>query len=449
MIAHVGSVLRRLRRSERGAVTIFAAVGAIAFVGCAAITVDVAYVFHAKRVLQASADAAALAGAMDLYNNGASSAVSTASDYSGASGKKNADAFLSVTATPQSIKCTGYTGGTCTADSSSAANGIAVTETTNVPLYFARIFGANSLPISATSYALSTGGRNRDIDVAVILDTTYSMNTTDSSCSIAFATREDCALAGLRALLQGFSPPDQQVALFTFPGLNSTTDAAAEYDCSSATPSSIAQYNASANPPTTTPPVYLVVGFSTDYKNGNSLNSSSTLVKAARGGGSGCTAGMSAIGGAGTFYADAVTAASNYLTANGRTGVDKMIIVLSDGDANSPSAPHNNNECQQAVSAAQNAQTNHATVVTIAYGSPTSSPPGSCSTDSSNLSACQTLLKMATKGNGSNAAPQWFYSDTTGGSSSCTSGAHSITDLSAIFQDIGSSFTNARLIPSS
>jgi Flp pilus assembly protein TadG len=444
MISHVGSLLRllrRLRRSNRGTVTIFTAVGAIAFVGFAAITVDVAYVFHDKRVLQASADAAALAGAMDLYNNGANSAVTTASTYSGASGKKNANPYLSVTAAAHTINCTGYTGATCTVTTTNP-NGIVVTETANAPLYFARIFGASTLALSVTSYALSTGGKNQNLDVAVIIDSTASMNTSDSSCSIPSASRLDCAVAGLQTLLRGFTPPDQQVALFTFPGLPSTTAAAQEYDCSSTTPSSIAQYNAS--------PVYMITGLSTDFKSGSSLNTSSNLVKAARAGAAGCTAGMSAIGGAGTFYADAVTTASNYLTASGRSGVNKMVILLSDGDANSSSAPSTNNECQQGVSASGSAQSaGKLTVVTIAYGASTSAPPGSCSTDSSNLSACSALLKMASKGNGTVANPQWFYSDTTGGSSSCTSSAHSITDLNAIFQDIGSSFTNARLIPSS
>jgi Flp pilus assembly protein TadG len=437
MKGRVGSFLRRLRGSERGAVTVFAAIGSIAFIGFGAITVDVAYVFHAKRVLQASSDAAALAGAMQISCCGATSAVDTANTYSGAAGKKNANPNLTVTANPQTMNCTGTTGATCTPDVSSP-NGIQVTQSTDAPLYFARIFRATTLPISTTAYALAAGGKTQQVDVVVIVDTTGSMNTADTSCSIVGATRVDCALAGLRALLQGFTPPQQQVALMLFPGLNSSAEAAQEYDCSSTTPSSIAQYNAS--------PVYLAVPFSTDFNTSGTLDTNSNLVKAARGGAAGCTAGVSAIGGAGTFYADVVTAAQNYLVSSGRSGVQKMIIVLSDGDANSPSAPTNTNECQQAITAAQNAQAAKTTVVTIAYGAPTA---GSCSTDTVSISACETLLKMASTGSGSSAAPQWFYSDTTGGTSTCTSGAHSITDLSAIFQDIGSSLTGARLIPSS
>jgi Flp pilus assembly protein TadG len=435
------AIVPRLCSARRGSVTIFAAIGAFAFIGFAAITVDVAYVFHAKRVLQASADAAALAGAISLSSGTPSGAVTAAQTYSGGSGGKNANQYLSVTANEQTVNCSGYTGATCIADGSTP-NGIEVTETTNAPLYFARIFGANSLAISTTAYALASGGKTQDLDVAVVLDTTASMNTLDSSCSIAGATRLDCALAGFRTLLQGFSPPDQEVALFVFPGLTSASSAAAEYDCSSTTPTSVAQYDTS--------PVYQLVPLSSDFASSGTLNTNSDLVKAARGGAAGCTAGVSAIGGAGTFYADAVTAAQGYLAASGRSGVSKMIILLSDGDANSSSAPKAKNECQQAITASNKVQAAKTTMVTIAYGASTANPPSSCSTDTAaKRSACSTLLKMASKGSGSTAAPEWFYSDTVGGSSSCTSGAHSISDLSAIFRDIGSSVTGARLIPSS
>jgi Flp pilus assembly protein TadG len=432
------SFLRRLHRGERGTVTIFAAVGAIAFIGFGAITVDVGFAFHAKRVLQASADAASLAGAMQLSSGTPSQAVTAANTYSGGSGDRNANAYLTVTATPQTVKCTGTTGATCTADATSP-NGIKVTETTTVPLYFARIFGASSIPMSVTSYALAATGKAQPVDAMVIVDTTASMNTTDGLCW-AGASRLDCGLAGFRALLNGFTPPDQQVGLMLFPGLTSAANAALEYDCSATTPSSTAHYNASPAP------VYLVVPLSSDYSTSGTLNTSSNLVKAARGGAAGCTAGVSAIGGSGTFYADVVTKAQSYLVANGRSGVNKMIILLSDGDANSSYAPTPTNECHQAITAASTAQTANTTVVTIAYGSPTAATPGSCSTDTTSISACDTLTKMATIGSGSAAAPQWFYSDATGG---CVSGANSVTNLSAIFGHIAGAVTGSRLIPSS
>ena len=44
--------------------------------------------------------------------------------------------------------------------------------------------------------------------------------------------------------------------------------------------------------------------------------------------------GVQATGGFGTFYADAITAAQTTLNWSGRAGVQKVIIFLSDGDAN-------------------------------------------------------------------------------------------------------------------
>jgi hypothetical protein len=136
--------------------------------------------------------------------------------------------------------------------------------------------------------------------------------------------------------------------------------------------SAIAKYNASGSARVTTPPNYLVVPLSSDYKSGSSLNTSSNLVRAARAGGSGCTAGITAYGGVGTFYADAVLAAQNYLAANGRAGANKMIILLSDGDATAStpniSSAKATNECHQAMTASTNAQGAGMTVVTIAYG---------------------------------------------------------------------------------
>lgn len=232
-------------------------------------------------------------------------------------------------------------------------------------------------------------------------------------------------------------------------------------------PQPIAAYNASSNPPTTTPPIYLIVPLETTYQTGSgALNSGDPLVSAAYYP-SGCS-GVSVIGGVGTYYADAVTAAENYLAANGRPGVPKYIILLSDGDANAVtpniSAAKSTNECHAAITAATNAQTAGlsasppftTTVITIAYGAPTTSGAGGgCDTDlgSNAITPCQTLLKMASVGDGTSAAaPQWFYSDVNGGTSNgtsntCTSPAqNTTTNLTAIFNDIGARLTGARLM---
>jgi hypothetical protein len=191
--------------------------------------------------------------------------------------------------------------------------------------------------------------------------------------------------------------------------------------------------------------VYQLIALSSDYKTSDTtttLSTSSNLVKAARGGASGCQQGLSAIGGVQTFYADAITAAQSALVNNGRSGVQKVIILLSDGDANSqsgnmPSGEYNN-QCKEGVTAASAATTAGTWVYSIAYGADTSSS-GSCSTDSPHTSACATMTSIASDSSK-------FYSDNSGGSGGCTS-TNSASELVDIFNHVGSSVTMPRLLP--
>ena len=79
---------RRLLRNKSGAVAIIAAVAIPAFVGLAALGVDAGYLYHAQRTLEASAAAAALAGAEQIGNaNG--TPIATATSYSSVSGDQS------------------------------------------------------------------------------------------------------------------------------------------------------------------------------------------------------------------------------------------------------------------------------------------------------------------------------------------------------------------------
>jgi len=366
-----------------------------------------------------------------------------------ASGNTNASANQTVTMVSgyPALRCFTSTGVSCGgASSPDNANAIVVKQQATVPLFFAPILGMSTTTISASATAGRAGGSAKPADVVLILDTTASMNTSDSACSVSSATRLTCAVSGLQTLLKGFLPSQDQVALMVFPGLTSSTQPSNEYDCSSSTPSSSAIAKYSQTSPT---PVYLIVPFSTDYQSSAGvLNTSSNLVKAARAGASGCTQGLSAIGGVGTYYADAVTAAQSYLTSSGRSGVAKVLVLLSDGDASASSsnisAAKLNNQCAQAVTAAAAAKTAGTSVYTIAYGASTttSGSAASCSTDSPAISACQTLKNMASSSDN-------FYSDTSGtstGGGTCSS-TNSLNDLIEIFNDIGVSLSGARLLP--
>jgi hypothetical protein len=331
------------------------------------------------------------------------------------------------------LKCLKNTGVPCAGPDS--ANAIVVSQQVNMPLVFGHLFGVSTTTITATATAGMKGGSGKALDVMLILDTTASMNNSDSNCSVSKATRVMCATAGARALLQGFEPSQVQVGLMLFPGVTNSSQVPYEYDCATSPAPTIAAYNAS--------PVYQVIGLSADYKASDtaaSLNTSSNLVRALQGGASGCQQGIAAIGGEGTYYADVITAAQTALATNGRTGVQKVIIFLSDGDASASSSKvptgKATNQCHQGITAAQAATSAGTWVYTAAYGAATSAT-GSCSTDSPRIDACSTLQQMAS-------TPAMFFSD---GATACTSTVNQSAELVALFTNIGTSLTPARLLP--
>jgi Flp pilus assembly protein TadG len=446
-----------VRGDRNGAVAVLVGVLIFALCGFSAIVVDLGYLFYAQRSLQASADAAALAGAQNINLGSGGTAISTAISYSGVSGDKNANTNLTVTMAsgyPQ-LKCFTTTGVSCTGPDS--ANAIVVVEQATVPLYFARVLGINSWQISATSTAGGRGGTPTELDVMIILDTTQSMNNSDSSCS--GATRIACAEAGVQTLLNGLWPcsqsltscgaatngnvanPLDEVGLMVFPGLTNTSQAQYDYDCSTSPQPAIASYAAS--------PVYQIIALSSDYATSDAattLNTGSNLVRAAGAGGSSCPQGLQAVGGMGTYYADAITAAQAALTAaTGRSTAQNVIILLSDGGANAAASnmptAKKSNQCHEAITAAAAAAATGTWVFSVAYGSSTSVSPSTCTTDSPNISSCSTMQQIA-----SDATK--FFSDTSGGDTACISADNpSITDLNSVFQNIGIDATTARLLP--
>jgi Flp pilus assembly protein TadG len=183
------SIFHRLHGDRSGVVAILAALSMVSIVGFTGLAIDVGNVYYAQAKLQAAADAAALAGA-------------TATSYSAVSGKKNASTNL--TATMASgypvLKCLTSTGISCTGPDST--NAIQVKQQATVPLYFGGVLGLKAWQISAPATAGARGGAIQSADVMLVIDTTASMNTTDTSCSLPGSpTREDCAMGGFRTLL--------------------------------------------------------------------------------------------------------------------------------------------------------------------------------------------------------------------------------------------------------
>src|SRR5271169_3905720 len=96
------SFFRRVLRNESGAVAILAAFALPVLVGVGALSVDAGYVFYAQRALQASTDAAALAGAQVIGTDG--NALTAATTY-GATGSLNANAHLANATITPTFKC--------------------------------------------------------------------------------------------------------------------------------------------------------------------------------------------------------------------------------------------------------------------------------------------------------------------------------------------------------
>ena len=176
------STLRRFGASERGATAIIVALMMTSIIGMVGFVIDVGHVMYVQRELQASTDAAALAGAQEINCcTTGGTAVTAATSYGAAAGEKNVIGG-GVTATWVSgfplLKCLTSTGVSCTG--SDNANAIVVKQQAVVPMWFAQIVGVRNMTITSISTAGATGGPPKSLDIELVLDTTASMNTTDS-----------------------------------------------------------------------------------------------------------------------------------------------------------------------------------------------------------------------------------------------------------------------------
>lgn len=453
---NAGNLLHRFASDRRGAMAAIFVLSSVATVGTAAFVVDAGRLFVAHRTLQAATDAAALAGAAQI-NDG--TAIATAKTYSAAPGSKNAAATglsVNLAAGYPILKCVAATGVPCSNPSN--ANAIVVRQDATVPMLFAGILGIKTMDISASATAAMNAGQTKPLDVMIVLDTTGSMNTVDTFCSIKGATRLTCAKAGANTLLKTLSPSVNNVGLMVFPPVANKAEGAKNYDCKT-TAVKVATYHGA--------PMYQILGLSNDYRasdTADGLNGKSDLARAFGGGDAGCRQGASATGGVGTYFADAIKAAQTALVNGGTPDAQKVMILLSDGDSTATPGKDDeigdddddddgkkksgtiekskgSDQCKQATTAAATAAGSGTWVYSIAYGAPTNKN-SSCQRDKLKVSACETMQSIASD-------PKKFYSSQTGGSLSCTSAAQPVTELVSVFTSIGKSFKGARLISDS
>ena len=242
-------------KGRRGQALVLVTISLPLLVGLVGLSLDFGEVYIAQSKLIASTQAAALAGAVVMSQPGAtaSSVTAAATGYSSISGNLNASTML-----PGASFVTGYPLLSCSGTVQSAfsvscygpssTNAIVVKQQATVPLTFLRMFGDNSAVLAASAMAGMKGATSAPYNVAIIVDTTKSMNDTDgdSNCS---NTRLNCALSGIQTFLKGLTPcPVTQtscgaatngnvsnsidrVSLFTFPAVT-TASVSTDYNCS-------------------------------------------------------------------------------------------------------------------------------------------------------------------------------------------------------------------------
>ena len=355
-------------RSERGQVLplVIAILAVLCLITGAVI--DIGYAYHVKNELQASADAAALAGAGELPDPAL--AESTASAYGADKGGKNSlnggesvslDAVANCATGPKFCN---------------PANTVRVTETTDVSTMFLRVIGIDSITETVHAQACSPCGEV-PLDIMIVIDRSGSMG----------GQKLQDAKDGVASFLASMDPTVDNVGLAVFP------PAASGDACATSTSSTYNQQNAD----------YLLSRLSNSYA--TVVNGQTSLVPTSE-----LMSDLNCIqAGGSTAYANALDAARAELELDGRSGVRPVIIMLSDGAANTgPSylpttSPYRTNPCATAVSIADDAKSAGVLMYTIAYDIAGSGSDPCYASDGSKespgIQAVATLQQIASPGN--------------------------------------------------
>jgi Putative Flp pilus-assembly TadE/G-like len=402
----------RRSRDESGQVLVLAAMTLAVLLGMAALTIDVGFAYYTQRSLQASADAAALAGAQEMPVGGDAEGV--ARNYSASPGGKNSRENVPGVVTDVETKCTPSVG-PC-----EPVNTIVVTQTATVSTRFAGVLGLDSFTVRTRAAACAPCG-SKPVDVMLVLDRTLSMCQDHDGASDPACTDLNNAKSGLRAFLMGLDSTVDRVGLAILPPATGTSDSA---ECAAA--SLTGNYNA-------TPPNYVISNLQNGFKTGGALNPLSDIVKrinCVREGGI-------------TSYATAIDRAQAELATNGRADADKVIVFFSDGAANygptsySSTSDYRKRPCQQGVSSAGIAKSSGTRIFSVGYDLDAldgganrcqASPSGTSWPDESPaITAYSALEQIASD-------PDAFYNEPLG------------SDLSSVFARIAVRVAGSRLI---
>ncbi len=296
---------------------------------CGAV-IDIGNAYRVHQQLQASADAAAAAGASNLPS--AAAAITAATKFSAGSGGKNPIAGAGPVAVSATADCS------TSPDFCSPANTVHVTQDADVPTTFLRVIGIDTIPETVHAQACSPCG-GLPLDVMIVLDRSGSMS----------GTKLTSAKDGILAFLGSMDPSQDNVGLAVLPpAANAGSPCAA---------SASGNYNLVGSS-------YLLVPLNNTYAfSAGNLNPSSQLLST-----------LSCVQAGGqTAYANALDAAQAELDAHARAGTQRVIIILSDGAANSGpnylpnTSPYRTRPCGQAVNVATASKAQGVLMYSIAY----------------------------------------------------------------------------------
>jgi Flp pilus assembly protein TadG len=399
---------RRLREHS-GQALVFVTIAMIPLIGFVGLVADLGHAYYGQRALQASADAAALAGAVKLPD--AASAKVVAQEYGTAKGAKNERANLSSVTETISTRCaTSITG--CYPH-----NVITVTEKAPVKTSFLRLFGVNTIDVSVKSTACGPCG-GRPADIMLVFDRTLSMcmdfnGNADTNC-----TKLKNARTGMLTFLAAVDPIWDRVGLVTLPPATNSGSA-----CTTP-PFDVTDSRSAA---------WLLVSLTNQYQTSpGKLDDNSKLVRTIN-----CLPAQGP-----TAYANALDEAQAELDRNGRKNVEHFIVFFTDGAANtgpsyySMSSPYRKQPCHQGITSANNAKAKGTVVYSIGY---TLNAQGGganrCQAysydgpdESPSITAYQALQQIASNGN-------TFYNQP------------ALSTLNTIFASVAAQITGPRLIP--
>ncbi len=321
-----------MRRSEqRGQSLVLVVLSMTVLLGMAALVLDLGLGWYAKRQLQASVDAAALAGAQELPSS--ANAVSRAHEYILKNPTRGVDGVQDTIIT----KCI------TAAPGCAPVNAVQVSARANADTAFARVFGINSMTVGAKATACQPCGA-KPLDIMLVLDRTGSMGQGGTPNKLANAR------TGIATFLNFLDAGTALVGLAVLPPSNTLANR-----CSN--PSTSTNWYDSASS------VYTVVPLSNDFKVNGTINPGSNLIQTLN-----CQ-----VPNGSTHYSLAIQAAQAELNLHGRPGVQDIIVFLTDGAANT--GPHylaagnaeRTQPCHSGITSATAAKATGTWVYTIGY----------------------------------------------------------------------------------